>query len=565
MSTSSTISYLGQQGEDAAGGGRVGPKQAVTGSRAACASQHPIVTETMLSVMRDGGNAVDATIAGCLIQAVVQQDMTNHTGTVTGLFYEAATGQVHELNSMGRIVPGLPAHHRVPGGKGLYAPLGTRGPMSVIPGFMPGMKAMFERFATKPWDYLVEPAFNAAKDGHVVTSFEHLVYAQTVDFFLYTDSGRRHFTPDGHLPQAGERWSQPELAETLANLATEGPDYFITGGWAQRFVERANQLDWPITMDHMTVLPAQWKEPARWSYGDHEVVQLSAPDRQGVYCSIVLGILKHLDVASMGHPSRSALAAYYLGHALRIAHLETGFINDPAIFEDPSEVLMSDDFHAHLAAKLARSLPKIDLTTHVELTRGRNALAAAGAASKQPAGSCELSLVDSQGNWVQMMNTLQSGGIAGEVVDGVPMVGSHQINSLNSPISGWLTGGGGMRAMLSNTIVVRDGRPTWAFGSPGNVHCTVPQVLANVLVHGMDPGASDDAPRMLPLTDEYELSIESRVDPELVAGLARLGVLVNPLPRYDYHMGSYQMCWRDDDGGLRSCSGPRREGSAAGF
>ncbi|MGH3277262.1 MAG: gamma-glutamyltransferase [Streptosporangiaceae bacterium] len=522
-----------------------------------------MVTDTMLQVMSDGGNAIDAAIAGCLIQAVVQQDMTNHTGTVTCLFYEAATGEVHELNSMGRIVPDLPAHHRVPGGKGLYAPPGSKGPMSVIPGFMPGMKAMFERFATKPWSYLVAPAIQAAREGHIVTSFEHLVHSQTVDLFLYTPSGRENFTPHGHLPQVGERWAQPALAQTLSRLAAEGPDYFITGGWAQHFVARANELDWPITLDHMSVLPGYWTEPKRWAHSGYEIVQLSPPDRQAVYCSIVLGILKHLDIVSLGHFTESPEAAYYMGHALRLAHLETGFINDPAIFEDPSHLLMSDDYHAHLAAKLKHSLPKINLTKHVELTRGRNALNAAGGASKQPAGSCELSLVDAQGNWVQMMNTLQSGGIAGEVVDGVPMVGSHQLNALTSPFSGWLTGGAGMRAMLSNTIVMRDGKPVISLGSPGNVHCTVPQMLSTIVDYHMSPYDADDKPRMLPLTDDYQLSIESRVTSDFVDGLSRMGILVNPLPEYDYHMGTYQMSWRDDGGLLHGCAGPRREGKAA--
>ena len=104
-----------------------------------------------------------------------------------------------------------------------------------------------------------------------------------------------------------------------------------------------------------------------------------------------------------------------------------------------------------------------------------------------------------------------------------------------------------------------------AFGSPGNVHCSVPQVLANVLLYDMDPGEADEAPRMLPLTDDYTLSVESRVTPDYVDGLAEMGVLVNPLPAYDYHMGSYQSSWRGADGTLRASSGPRREGTAGGF
>jgi gamma-glutamyltranspeptidase/glutathione hydrolase len=176
-----------------------------------------------------------------------------------------------------------------------------------------------------------------------------------------------------------------------------------------------------------------------------------------------------------------------------------------------------------------------------------------------------LAIVDEQGNWVQMMNTLQSGGIPGEVVGGVPMVGSHWMNSLASPIEGWVTGGGRMRSILSNTMVLRDGKPWLSLGSPGNVHCTVPQVLSNILDFGMDPYAADDAPRCLPYEDDHTISVESRVAAEVPAGLAKLGVLTNPLPEYDYHMGTYQMAWRAKDGSLSTCTGPRREGVADGF
>jgi gamma-glutamyltranspeptidase / glutathione hydrolase len=548
-------------------GGRVGPKAPASGRSAVCASQHPIVTDTMLGVMRDGGNAVDAAIAGCLVQATVQQDMTNHTGTVTFLYWEEATGRTYELNGMGTIVPEMAPFRRVPAGTGLYAHP-PPGPFAVIPGFMPAMKALFERFATKPWAYLCEPAIHWATEGHTVDSFEHLVLAQTVDFYLYTPSGREHFTPDGHLPQVGDRFPKPALARTLSLLAAEGPDYFITGEWAQHFVDRAKALGWEIELEHMSAIPPRWGEGTRYRHRDFEIVQLSPPERQAPYCALVLGILDELDVKASGHYTESAEALYYLAHALRRADFEVGFLNDPETFEDPAPALMSRDYHRHLASILRSSKPKIDLRKHVEATAGVAGLAAAGiepAKPRPPAGSCELSLVDPHGNWVQMMNTLQSGGIPGEVVDGVPMVGSHAVTSLASAIAGWFAGSGRMRSTIGNTLVLRDGKPWLSLGTPGNVHCTVPQVLSNILDYGMDPYAAEDAPRMLPLADDYSLSVESRIPEAVLDGVTRLGITVKPLPRYDYHMGSYQMSWRGRDGMLFGSAGPRRAGKAAAF
>jgi gamma-glutamyltranspeptidase/glutathione hydrolase len=542
--------------------GRVGRKEPATARKAVCASQHPIVTDTMLAVMAGGGNAVDAAIAAALVQATVQQEMTNHAGTVSVLYWEASSGRTYELNSWGTIVPDLPPLRPIPPDKGYYASV-LDPPFAVIPGFMPGLKALHERLGTRPWRELCQPAIRWAEDGHEVDSFAHYVVAQTIEFFLHTPSGRAHFTPDGHLPQVGDRWRKQELARTLRALAAEGPDYFITGGWGKRFVARANELGWKIGLEHMTAIPPRWGEGIRYRHGEYEVVQLSPPERQGVFCALVLGVLTALDVTALGHYTESAEALYYVAHALRRAEYEMGYLNDPAIFEDPSEPLMSAQLHRAMADVLRRSRPRADLTRHVEITGGVPARAARSI--PPPAGSCELSIVDPYGNWLQLMNTLQSGGIPGEVIDGVPMVGSHGETSLTAPWGGWFTGGGRMRGILASTLVLRDGRPVWSLGSPGNIHCTVPQVLLNRLCYGMDPYDAEDAPRMLPLTDGYRLPIESRIPDRVVTDLAKMGILVDPLPRYDYHMGSYQMSWQDEDGTLHGTTGPRRAGSAAGF
>jgi gamma-glutamyltranspeptidase/glutathione hydrolase len=123
-----------------------------------------------------------------------------------------------------------------------------------------------------------------------------------------------------------------------------------------------------------------------------------------------------------------------------------------------------------------------------------------------------------------------------------------------------------MRSVLGHTFVMREGRPWISLGTPGNVHCTIPQVLANLLDFGLEPYDAIDMPRMLPLEDDYTLQIESRLPSATVAGMAKLGVRIKPLPDYDYHMGSFQMCWRDaETGSLHSTADPRRAGKAAGF
>ena len=543
-------------------GGHLGEKRVVAGRTAVASSQHPAVTDAMIDVVRGGGNVVDAAVAGALVHATVQQEMTNHSGTISLLYYDAKTGQTHELNSMGTVVAELPPLRRVPSPRGDLSLPGHE-PFAVIPGFMPGLKALFERFGSQQWENLCQPAIHWAEEGHVVNSLEHRVLASEVDLFLYTPSGRAHFTPDGHLPQVGDRWPKPELARTLKKLAKEGPDHFISGEWARHFVDRAQQLGWPIELHHMSATPPRWGHGVRYLHRGHEIVQLSPPESQAVTCSMALGILEELDFPSIGHWSNSPEAFYLLAHTLRRVAFETGYINDPGIFGDPTRILMSNDYHKMLAAILRDSMPKVDLTNHIKMTAGSAKLLAAGSTPAQPPGSCEISLVDSQGNWLQMMNTLQTGGIPGEVIDGVPMTGSHSVTNMSSWISGWFAEGSRMRSPMGNTFVMKDGKPWLSLGTPGLVWDTVVQVLLNILDYEMDPYAADDAPRLLALTDDYQVSVESRLSAETVDGIAGLGLLVNPLQGYDWHMGTFQMSWRDADGLLHGATGPRRLGKAA--
>ncbi len=545
-----------------------GHKPVVRGMRAVASSSHPIVTETMLAVIRAGGNAVDAGIAGCLVQPVVQPEMTNHTGTVTFLYWEAKTGKAYQLESAGTLVSGLAPFRPLPAVGGL-SPAPTP-PCACIPGFMPGMKALHERFGTRKWSELCEPAVAWAAEGVPVHSFQYGVLEEERPSNTYFPSGRDFFLPGGFTPAVGEVFHNAALAETMRRLQREGPDDFISGEWARHFVAEGNRLGWPVKLEHLKAIPARWVEPLRWPHRGHEVLQLAPPERVGVFTALVLGILDALDVKASGPPSQSAQSLYDMASALRWAEFELGYLHDPEVFDCPVEAWLSADHHRRIAGILRGSRPRVDLTEHVRVTAGNPALAAVGlptavgGKAHPVTGSCELSIVDSQGNWVQMMNTLQSGGIPGVVVDGVPMVGSHATTDMSSSIAGWFSGGGRLRLPIGNTIVLRDGKPWLSLGTPGNVHITIPQVLSNILDHGMSPEEAVNAPRMLPIRNDYVLEVESRLPEVVVAGVTKLGVQVAPLSPYDWHMGSFQICWRDEKG-LNSLADPRRAGRADGF
>src|SRR5262249_53050581 len=161
-------------------------------------------------------------------------------------------------------------------------------------------------------------------------------------------SMREIYAPNGFSPSVGELWRNPALAKTLRRLADEGPEHFTKGEWAKSFVSTANQLGWKIEAKDMTANPPRGGEPSRDPYKGWEIAQLAPPERQGVFCNLVLGILGHLDVASLGHYTESAESLYFMAQALRRAEFELGLLYDPEHFGVPVDVWTDDAFHARL-------------------------------------------------------------------------------------------------------------------------------------------------------------------------------------------------------------------------
>jgi len=549
-----------------------GPKTAITGLKAAVTTDSAIVTETMMKVLRAGGNAVDAGIAGAMVQAAVEPYMTNHAGLVSFLYFEAKAGTLYQLDSLGGHPSGLPPCRPVPPGMGPYA---AHPPSAIIPGFMPGLKLIHQRFGSKPWAELCDDAVTWAERGHVVSTFEYGVNIFSEKFITYHSEGRDFYQPNGYFPNVGDLFVPAGLADTLKGVRDQGPDYMITGPWAERFVAKGNELGWKITLAHMTETPPRWVEPLRFHHGEYEIVSLGPPQAQGFFTAVAMGVLKHLGIRDMAPGSAEHFWA--MGHALRQGQRHWEFAQDDTVYDVPRDEVLDDAYHAHLAKLIRKSRPKLDLTEHVKLA-GDVSVADpfTGGAGKprlmkreddQPSGSCEIAVADAEGNWVQMMDTLQGSGIPGQVIGGVPMVGSHStFGHLMSPMDTTLVKGAKSRCIIGNTLVLKDGRPVFSAGSPGNIHCTLPQVLAYLLDFKLDPYAAVDAPRMLPMAESRTVVIEDRLKEGVVEDLHKLGVRVGVVPGYDYHMGSFSVVARDEaKKTLTAVADPRRCAVADGI
>jgi gamma-glutamyltranspeptidase / glutathione hydrolase len=531
-----------------------GPKLIASGKNGAVSSSHPMVSEIMINVLKDGGNAVDAAVAGSLAGPVYEPHMTTISGTVSFLYWDAETEKSYFMDASPTLPEGLPPFCPHP-----YSP----NTAAAIPGSVAGLKSMLECYGSKKWRDLIQPAIRAARDGHIVTSWEYaLLYggagsrSSSLEGRTFFPSGRKHYAPNGFQIPVGDLWKRPDLAASLDASASEGPDYFLNGKWAKRLVEESNSIGWMITLEDVASYTPIWVEPIHTIYKDNDIIGIPSPQRGGFFTGFMFGVLENIELE--GHYTESANTLALLAWILYRAHQDRNLIHDLDYYENPTDVLLSKSYHKVVASLWNNSRPKKDLTRYLELTHSKSVHRGSMPSNGHiPHDSCELSIVDRYGNWVQMMET-GGGGIPGVVVEGVPGSGI-----------GWeryavVEPGGRTQHAISNTIVVRDGEPWMCLGSPGDCIFTVPQVLFSIIECGWDHYRAIDAPRFWPLQDDWTLEVENRIDLNVINGLKRLGIMPRPLGEYHWPMGSMQTVWRDGKS-LKGTADPRRLGVAMGY
>ena len=531
------------------------------GPKAPAVAEHGMVSTQLMSstlaavdVLEAGGNAVDAALTALFVQQVHDYHMVFLFGSMSALVYDVESDTVYAIDG----IAGRPLGSRVESGNPAAVAIG---------GTVRGSGSLLERFGTMEWADVIAPSIAAAEEGAIVTSFMYGLNSALWDFGFLGDlrqhaEAREFYMPDGHLVGVGRRWKMPLLAETLRKLATAGPDYMYTGEWGQKFVEQANAKGHGVTIEDMAEYQALWLEPVAFTYRGHQLYGSPPPDTGGVEVGFNLNVLENFDLASMGHYSESAETLELMARTMYRVRSETDpATRDPRTWNVPVDLWLNKDYGRMGAEYVRQTMPKIDLAP--PRAEDETASLARYEPGVAELGSDHIVVADQYGNWVSLLHTIH-GGAPGVFVDGVRATGSEL---------GGLPVGEGRRLVLPITaiMVTRKGRPWMALGTPGNPPQPVTEVLVNILDFGMNPNDAIDAPRFwsfatpdrLQALDET-IQIETRLADGVSEALAGRGISLEDLGDYNYHTGSIQIVWRDEDGKLRGGADARRLAHAKG-
>lgn len=523
---------------------RPGRSQALA-SEAMIATSHPLSTAAGLSVLREGGNAVDAAIAAVATQCVVEPQMTGIGGDCFVL-YAPAGGEVIALNGSGR----APAAASVEALKALgLTEIPQTSPHSVtIPGAISAWTLLHRDHGRLPLERVFRDAIGYAENGYPVTQRVALDWKTAEPLVADDEHARALFMSAGRMPQEGDRHAQPALAKTLRAIAKDGAKAFYQGAVAEALVARLKALGGLHTLDDFAAgeTVAGYVTPISSNYRGYDVYECP-PNGQGVAALMILNVLGGFDLSEgLSLADRIHIHA----EATKLAyHHRDMLIGDPDHLPHSVETLLSDETTATLRSRVNRG------------KAGRPAL------WREPehADTVYLSVVDRDGNAVSFINSLfhSFGSTRLEPTTGVLLHSRGFSFRLIEDHPNAIRGGKRPMHTIIPGMLRKGGETVMPFGVMGGHYQAAGQAafLSGVLDRGLDLQAAIDAPRSFAF--EGVLDVEPTVDADTFEKLTALGhrvqVAASPI-------GGAQAIWIDRERGLlRGGSDPRKDGMAAGF
>ncbi len=524
--------------------------------RGLVATPHALATEAGRNAFRRGGNALDAAIAAATTIAVVYPHMNGIGGDNVWLIYDAGRRQLHGLNAIGRSAAAVdPADYRARFGAAI-PPRGGAAALTV-PGAVSGWweAHVYSRDAMGspvPWTALFEDAIGHAVDGFPVSPGQRRVTAAARDLFAGEPDAdvRRTLWPIYHPERlGGERFTQRDLAATLALVAEHGPEEFYRGGLARRLADGVARAGSPLALADLAEHRADWVEPLRVRYRGGEAASFPPPT-QGFAALAILALLEGFDVAALDDADHVHLAV----EATKLAFEDRErYLTDPTAAEVP----------------VARCLDPARLAAR----RARIARRAAMVADARPAGGDTIAIVaaDAAGNAVALIQSLYhefgSGLVAGDT--GVLLQNRGAFFSLDERHPNRLAPRKRTAHTLIPSMFLVDGRPRFVYGTMGGdgQPQTQAALVTRVVDRGLGPQAAVEAPRWLFGRTWGETSgslrLERRFAPGVADELRRRGHDVQIVEDWSDLMGHAQLIRLDADG-LVGASDPRADGAALG-
>lgn len=513
----------------------------VYGKKGMAATSHPLAAEAGLSIMRDGGNAIDAAVAMAAALTVLEPTSNGIGGDAFAIF--SKDNQIYGLNASGPAPASITAQAMREAGFTDMPMLGVY-PVNV-PGAVSAWQELNRLHGRLPLSQVLAPAIDYAKNGAPVAETVSYHWQQAAAFYDKDDplfqSWFDTFTTNGRAPQAGELFCLPDHAATLETIGRD-PDAFYRGVLAEKMTDFLQENGGYLTKEDMASFQPEWVDPIGVDYRGYEVLEIP-PNGHGIVALLALQILKQLP-----ETDDDALYTHQMIEAIKLSFADArAFVTEPAAMQVKAEELLKESYAKQRAAWIQEK-----------------------AISPEPGdpirgGTVYLCAADEEGTMISYIQSNYMGFGSGLVVPGTGIALHNRGNnfSLEKGHPNELEGGKRPYHTIIPGFLQKDKKPLGAFGIMGafmqpQAHI---QVLSAMLRDGDNPQEAMDKPRFQWVAGD-EILVEHGFPEEIVKNLAARGHRI----RYSDDTASFgrgQMILRNEEGVYTGATERRCDGHVA--
>jgi gamma-glutamyltranspeptidase / glutathione hydrolase len=507
-------------------------------------------SRTAVQVLKQGGNAMDAAVAAAATLGVTEPYVAAIGGGGFLVYYDAKTRRVQTINGRETAPQGMKPDAFIDPKTGqplAFADAVTSGLSVGVPGTLATWDQGLRRFGTKRLGTLLQPAIKVAERGFTVDQeFVDQTALNAARFAGIPDTAKL-FLPGGQPPPVGSNFRNPDLAKTYRTLAERGSGWLYGGGLGKEIVNTVQHP--PIDPASRTVRPgsmtvqdlksytAPFQPPTKVNYQGVDVYGMAPPSSGGSTVGEALNILENFKLSK----DKPVEALHNYLEASKLAYADrAAYVGDVKV---PLKELLSDEYAKERSCLIDQDTA---LTAPVAAGQpdGSYGTCPAASGTGKPLGyegpqTTNLVVSDRWGNVAAYTLTLEQFGGSGLTVPGRGFILNNELTDFNFVPSATdpnsVAPGKRPRSSMAPTILVKNGKPFLAVGSPGGstIITTVLQILLNRLDLGMSLPAAIAAPRATQRNTATTLAEQAFIDqygPALTAKGQKLELFAGPPP-----------------------------------
>ena len=500
-------------------------------------------------ILSRGGSAVDAAIAANAVLGVMEPDMNGLGGDLFAIYWEAKTGKLYGLNASGWAPKALTIEYFKSKGATQMPADGID--TVTVPGAVEGWNKLHQRFGNMEWKDLFAPAMFYAENGFPVQEMISMDWRAARAKLQNDSETKRVFLVHDEAPQAGDVFTNPDVAKALRLLATGGPQAFYKGEIGKAILATSRELGGTMTSEDLSNFSAEWVDPISITYRGWKVYELP-PNGQGMAALEMLNIMEQFPPAKDGPLSTEELHKRI--EAMKLAYADLAQFNaDPRFAKVPVTGLLSKEYAKRRAQLIDPQ--KADCDT--------------GAGRPPVSDTTYLTTVDRAGNIVSLIQSNFSSFGSGITVRGMGFTLQNRgaLFMLDPSKPDGLAG----RKRPFHTIIpafMERGDDHIGFGIMGGANQPLAhaQFVSNVVDYGMNLQAAMETARFTVRSNfgiACKIAIEDRVPSDVRQQLTNMGHQLDVRGDFSLYMGRGQAIDHNTKTGLNfAASDARTDGSA---